>query len=129
MPRLLLVLVALALGAPRTMHAQLLASEPAEVTQTVDGTRVTIQYSRPRARGRTGLFGTRIQDGHIWTPGANAATTLAVSKDVTINGQPVPKGKYSVWLAISRGEWEMILDRDTTLFHTQGPHRRTLQIR
>src|SRR5436309_12195817 len=115
MPRLLLVLVALALGAPRTMHAQLLASEPAEVTQTVDGTRVTIQYSRPRARGRTGLFGTRIQEGHIWTPGANAATTLSVSKDVTINGQAVPKGKYSVWLATSRGTWEMILDRDTSL--------------
>ena len=129
MPRLLLVLVALALGAPRTMHAQLLASEPAEVTQTVDGTRVTVNYSRPRARGRTGLFGTRIRDGELWTAGANSATTLAVSKDLTINGQAVPKGKYSVWFAISRGDWEMILDRDTSLFHTQGPRRRANQIR
>ena len=129
MRRLHVALLMLMLPIPRSAQAQLYASEPAEVAQTVDGTRVTVNYSRPRARGRTGLFGTRIQDGHIWTPGANAATTLAVSKDVTINGQPVPKGKYSVWLAISRGEWEMILDRDTALFHTQGPHRRTLQIR
>lgn len=129
MPRLAVIFLTLALVAPRTVHAQLLASEPAEVTQTVDGTRVTVNYSRPRARGRTGLFGTRIRDGEIWTGGANAATTLAVSKDVTINGQPVPKGKYSVWFAISRSDWEMILDHDTTLFHTQGPRRRANQLR
>src|SRR6478672_10516615 len=108
MHRLAFALLTAAMASSRTMDAQLLASEPAEVTQTVDGTRITVSYSRPRARGRTGLFGTRIRDGEIWTAGANAATTLAVSKDVTINGQPVPKGKYSVWFAISRGDWEMI---------------------
>lgn len=128
MTRICLALLVLA-SLSRTACAQLLASEPAEVTQTVDGTKVTVQYSRPRARGRTGLFGTRIQEGHTWTPGANAATTLAVSKDVTINGQAVPKGKYTVWFAIARGTWEMILDRDTSLFHTQGPRRRPNQVR
>ena len=129
MRRLQIALLMLTVPITRPAHAQLLASEPAQVSQTVDGTRVTIEYSRPRARGRTGLFGTRIQDGHIWTPGANAATTLAVSKDVTINGQAVSKGKYTVWIAVSRGEWEMVLDRDTTLFHTQGPRRRAGQVR
>jgi hypothetical protein len=123
-----LALTLLIVIAPTT-RAQLLASEPAEVTQTVDGTRVTVNYSRPRARGRTGLFGSRIKEGDIWTGGANAATTLAVSKDVTINGQPVPKGKYSVWFAIARGDWQMILDRDTALYHTQGPRQRGGQIR
>lgn len=121
-------LLALALP-PGRAESQLLASEPAEVAQTVDGTRVTITYSRPRARGRTGLFGTRIREGETWTPGANASTTMAVSKDITINGQAVPKGKYSVWLSITRGEWEMILDRDTTLFHATPPHPRAAQIR
>jgi hypothetical protein len=115
--------------APISARAQLLASEPAEVSQTVDGTKVTLQYSRPRARGRTGLFGNRVRNGEIWTAGANAATALTLSKDVTINGQAVPKGKYTVWLAIAPGEWEMILDRDTTLFHTQGPRRRANQVR
>jgi hypothetical protein len=131
MRRLYLTVLSASLLAPfpRALPAQLLASEPAEVTQTVDGTRVTVQYSRPRARGRTGLFGTRIHDGELWTAGANAATTLALNKDVTINGQAVPKGKYSVWLAIARGDWEMILDRDTTLYHTQGPRRRPGQVR
>lgn len=114
---------------PHIGRAQLLASEPAEVAQTVDGTRVTIQYSRPRARGRTGLFGSRIRYGETWTPGANAATTFAVNKDVTVNGQAVPKGKYTVWIDVAKGQWEMIFDRDSTLFHTQAPHRRAGQIR
>src|SRR5207237_8424519 len=120
MRRLQIALLMLTMPIARPAYAQLLASEPAQVSQTVDGTRVTIEYSRPRARGRTGLFGTRIQDGHIWTPGANAATTLAVSKDVTINGQAVSVGKYTVWIAISCGDGEQVLDSAPALFRTRG---------
>jgi len=128
MSRIALTLV-VCFAAPVHLSAQLIASEPAEVSQTVDGTKVSLQYSRPRARGRTGLFGSRIRNGEVWTAGANAATALTLSKDVTINGQAVPKGKYSVWIEIAPGEWEMILDRDTTLYHTQGPRRRPNQVR
>ena len=72
------------------------ASELASVAQTVDGTKLTVEYSRPRARGRTGIFGTTVKWGRTWTPGANTATTLAVTKDVVIEGVSVPKGRYSV---------------------------------
>ena len=111
--------------------AQRQASEPASVSQTVDGTRITIEYSRPRARGRTGLFGSRMHSGETWTPGANQATTITLSKDVTVEGTVVPKGKYSVWilLAAPPRAWEMMLDPDTMLFHTQGPRARPQQVR
>ena len=112
-----------------SVDAQLMASEPGSVSQTVDGTTISVDYSRPRARGRTGLFGTRIHWGEVWTPGANAATTMSLGKDVTLNGTPVPKGKYSVWMVVSRGDWELVLDRDTTMFHTQGPRARAGQVR
>jgi hypothetical protein len=105
------------------------ASEPATISQYVDGTKVTVAYSRPRARGRTGLFGTEVKYDESWTPGANDATTIALSKDVTINGHPVPKGKYSVWIMITRGDWELMLDHDTTLFHAQHIKEREGQIR
>lgn len=115
---------------PVHAHAQTLnASEPATISQVVDGTKVTVEYSRPRARGRTGLFGTEVKFGHVWTPGANQSTTLAVSKDVSINGHPVAKGKYSVWMVVAPGDWELVLDHDTTLYHTNGPSRRPGQIR
>lgn len=116
-------------GTAARAQGQLTASEPASISQVVDGTKVTIEYSRPRARGRTGLFGTEVTWGHIWTPGANQATTLAVSRDVSINGHAVAKGKYTVWMVVVPGDWELVLDHDTTLFHTQGPHRRAGQIR
>jgi hypothetical protein len=110
-------------------ESQLLASEPASLTQTVDGTKIAVVYHRPIARGRTGLFGKQVHWGEVWTPGANVATTLAVSKDVMIDGTPVPKGKYSVWITVGRDDWEMLLDGDTTRFHTQRPGKRPGQIR
>jgi Protein of unknown function (DUF2911) len=97
------------------------ASEAASVSQTVDGAKLTVEYSRPRARGRTGIFGTTVKWGRTWTPGANNSTTLAVTKDVVIEGVAVPKGKYSVWIKVVEGPWEVLLDRDTTRWHTQPP--------
>lgn len=117
------------LGPPLQAGAQLFASENASVSQTVDGTTARVSYSRPRARGRANLFGSRVRWGEIWTPGANRATLLEVNKDVVVEGKAVPKGKYSVWVVVQPGEWEMVLDRDTTLFHTQGPKPRAGQIR
>jgi hypothetical protein len=125
-----LVLAIALTGASARARAQTLnASEPATVSQVVDGTKVTVEYSRPRARGRTGLFGTEVKFDHVWTPGANQSTTLALSKDVSINGHPVPKGKYSVWMVVAPGDWELVLDHDTTLYHTNGPSRRPGQVR
>jgi hypothetical protein len=124
-----LVLVLLAFVPLRGAHAQVRASERAEVKQTVDGTTITLNYSRPRLRGRTDVFGTQVPWGEIWTPGANDATTLAVSKDVTIDGNAVAKGKYSVWIVMAPGDWIMVLDQDTTLFHMNGPKERPGQVR
>ena len=122
MSRPLIALVALALAAllPSGVHAQK-ASELASVSQTVADAKITVDYSRPRARGRTGLFGGTVKWGRTWTPGANNATTLALTKDVVIEGVSVPKGKYSVWIKVVEGPWEVMLDRDTTRFHTQPP--------
>lgn len=124
------LLTALALGAvPSIGHAQLMASEAASVSQTVDGTKITVEYSRPSARGRTGLFGTRVHAGEVWTPGANMATTLALSNDATIEGRAVPKGKYSVWIVTTPAQWELLLDPDSMRFHTQRPREGAGQLR
>lgn len=111
--------------------AQIRASELGTVSQTVDGTRITVEYSRPRARGRTEIFGTRaVQWNEVWTPGANFATTLNVSRDVTIDGAKVPKGQYSVWMVVKQtGDWTMVLDPRVRLFHMDHPDSTAAQIR
>jgi len=108
------------LSLPGSASAQVKASELASVSQTVDGTRLTVEYSRPRARGRDSLFGKVVTWHEVWTPGANWATTLEVSKDVTVNGQPLPRGKYAIWMIVREADWTVILDTTHHRFHV--PH-------
>jgi hypothetical protein len=83
--------------------AQIRASERALVAQDVE--RLTVDYSRPQARGRE-LYGTLEPWGRARTPGADRATTLELDEPVTILGIPVPKGRYSVWLRLEeQGPW------------------------
>jgi DUF2911 family protein len=114
-----------------SVSAQIRASEIASVSQIVDGTKITIEYSRPRARGRTAIFGTReVRWDEVWTPGANYATTLEASRDIRLDGHPVPKGKYSMWLVVRKsGPWTLVLDPRAKLFHMEHPDSTSAQLR
>jgi len=109
---------------------QVRASEHGLVSQTVDGTTITVEYSRPVARGRDSLFGRVVHWGEIWTPGANWATTLDVDHDFTLNDQAVPKGKYAVWMIPHpQGTWTVLLSDSVRKFHTQRPDTMTARLR
>ena len=54
------------------------------MSQTIDGTTITVEYSRPTARGPRPLRRPRAV-GHRVDPGANWATTLETDKDIQIN--------------------------------------------
>jgi hypothetical protein len=76
-------------------------SPPASVSETIkSGAVVSIDYSSPSLKGRT--IGTDVEPkkDQVWRMGANEATVLTVSKDVTIDGKKLAAGKYGVW-----GEW------------------------
>ena len=119
------------LAMPLSLGAQIRASEIGTMSQTIDGTVITVEYSRPRARGRTQLFGTKaVRWDETWTPGANWATTLDVSKPVKINGVAVAKGKYSVWMKVRQnGPWTFILDPKSHRFHMEPPDSSNSQVR
>jgi hypothetical protein len=119
------------LSMPVPSQAQIRASELGTTSQVIDGTKLTITYSRPRSRGRATLFGTSAAHwGEVWTPGANWATTLEVSKAVTINGRDVPAGKYSVWMILKeKGDWTTVLDPEFRRFHMEPPDSAARQIR
>lgn len=101
--------------------AQIRASERGVVSQTVDGTVITVDYGRAQVRGRDSLFGKVVTKEEVWTPGANAATTFQVSRDVTVGGKSLPAGKYSVWLVSDPAQWTLYFHRNPGLFHTQHP--------
>ncbi|HUQ83626.1 MAG TPA: DUF2911 domain-containing protein [Gemmatimonadaceae bacterium] len=111
--------------------AQIRASEIGSMSQIIDGTKITMEYSRPRARGRTPLFGGRVvRWDEVWTPGANWATTFETSKDLTLGGKRVPKGKYSVWMVVKEnGNWTTVLDPEVRRYHMEPPDSSATQIR
>lgn len=129
--RLLAVIASAALLLPQSAVAQIRASEIGTMSQMIDGTKITMQYSRPRIRGRMPIFGTRaVHWDEVWTPGANSATSFDVNKDIKLNGTPVPKGTYSVWLVVKeKGDWTMILDPKVKRYHTNPPDSSGAQIR
>jgi hypothetical protein len=128
-----LLLPLLLLGAltlPAGLPAQFRASALGSVSQTIDGTRITVEFSRPQARGRDSLFGGVVKWGEVWTPGANWATTLEVSRAVKLDGHAVAQGKYSVWLVVRpAASWTLVLDPRAHRFHMNPPDSTPEQIR
>ena len=92
------------------------------VSQKIDSTTITIEYYRPSARGRN-IFGSLVRYGELWTPGANWATTIETNRDVRIQGQPLPAGKYSLWLipAAAPDSWTVVLSKAARRFHVVKP--------
>lgn len=124
-PTLLAAVAATLLHLPSPSAAQIRASEPASVTQTIDGTEITIEYYRPRARGRTPLFGPEaVVWENPWTPGANWSTNIAFENPITLQGVALEPGEYSMWIRMSEDGFlpeSMFLDPNPKIFHTQPP--------
>jgi hypothetical protein len=85
-------------------------SQNAVLTQTVGLTDVTITYSRPGVKGRQ-VWGALVPYGKVWRTGANDATTISFSDDVTVNGKPLPKGTYSLHTIPGPAEWTVIFNK------------------
>jgi hypothetical protein len=112
------------------VRAQALASPFGTVSQKIDSTTITIEYYRPSARGRM-IFGGLVRWGDVWTPGANWATMLEVTRDVRVEGHPLPRGKYSVWMipAMKPDSWTVVLNRAARRFHVVRPDRKDDELR
>lgn len=101
-------------------RAQIQASPLGVVGQTIDGTTMTVEYSRPSVRGRE-VFGELVPWNVVWTPGANWATTFETDKDMKLNGVEVPAGEYSVWAIPRPDRWLMMLNPEPRIFHFAKP--------
>jgi hypothetical protein len=123
--RTLLMIMAICLVGTSAAIAQsgkIKRSQPATVTQTIARSVVTVDYSRPVARGRP-LFGPKgiIKYDKIWMPGANDASYIKFTSDVTVNGKPLKAGSYSFWTIPGAGKWTVIMSSDWDQFHTAYP--------
>ena len=111
--RLLLPAV-LALAAPGAARADLELPRPsptAKITQTIGLTDVTVEYSSPGVKNRK-IWGELVPYEKMWRTGANTATKITFSKDVTVAGKPVPAGSYALFTIPTKGAWTLILNKN-----------------
>ena len=101
--------------APRSLGA-LSPSDSARAS--VAGAAIAVRYSRPSMRGRV-IFGNVVPWNQVWRTGANQATILETSAELTVAGATVPAGKYSLWTIPSPGGWKLILNKNTGQWGTE----------
>lgn len=85
------------------------SSPNASVSQTIGTTVVTITYGRPGVKGRD-VFGGLEAYGEVWRTGANESTAITFSDDVTIEGETLPAGTYSLYTIPGQEEWTIIFN-------------------
>ena len=85
-------------------------SQKSSLMQSIGNTDMTITYSRPGVKGRT-VWGALVPYDKVWRTGANEATTISFSDDVTVNGQALPKGTYSLHTIPGRDSWTLIFNK------------------
>jgi len=91
------------------LQAQVTAPAPSpfcKTEQKVGLTDVTIEYSRPSAKGRV-VFGELVPFGQPWRAGANAATKISFSSDVKIGGADVQAGSYALLITPQADKWRL----------------------
>jgi hypothetical protein len=85
---------------------------------TIGSAKLSVDYGRPRARGRT-LLGEVINYDRVWRTGANAATQFTTSAPIALGGLSVPAGTYTLWTVPHVRGVELIVNRQTGQWGTE----------
>lgn len=109
--------VALTLGSTGVMNAQLKVPAPSPlqtIKQAFGLSDLSIEYSRPSAKGRT-IFGDVVPFGKVWRTGANSSTKITFGDNVKLEGKDVAAGTYALYTIPNKDKWEILIYKDLTL--------------
>lgn len=90
-----------------------------------DGKTITVDYSSPRAKGRK-IFGGLVPFGQWWRTGANEATTFVTTADLSIGGNAVPAGKYTLVTIPGEKSWKLVINKQTGQWGTDYDSKQDL---
>lgn len=77
--------------------------------------KVEIVYSRPGLKGRS-VFGENsllAPIGQVWRTGANGATKISFTDEVSIGDKTIPAGSYGLFTIPDKEEWTIILNTNS----------------
>ncbi|MGD9329451.1 MAG: DUF2911 domain-containing protein [Cyclobacteriaceae bacterium] len=90
---------------------------PAEKLEYTDGDLIlTVEYCRPYKKGRL-IFGEKSEGallpfGEYWRTGANEATEVEFNKDISINGNSLPAGRYRFYTVPGKSDWTIAFNSE-----------------
>lgn len=108
----LVLLLTLPATAQERANDEARVSPNAVVGQTIGTTEVTVIYGRPSVRDRA-IFGDLVPYDTLWRTGANEATAITFSDDVTVEGQPLAAGTYGLFTIPGEDTWTVIFNNVT----------------
>jgi len=77
----------------------------------IGGVVIAVDYGSPSVKGRVVWGGLEPYD-KVWRAGANEATTVEFSKNVSINGKSLDAGKYGFFIIPrEKGKWTVIFNK------------------
>lgn len=97
------------LSAQERQTERVMVSPNASVSQTIGLTDILVTYGRPAVRDRE-IFGGLVPFGQVWRTGANESTVVVFPEDVSVQGEMVPAGTYSIYTVPGEGEWTVIFN-------------------
>lgn len=85
-------------------------SPKAKTEAKIGDATIVIDYFQPSARERK-IMGGLVPYGQVWRTGANNATVFTVDRDIKVEGQTLPAGKYSLFTIPDKDEWTIIFNK------------------
>jgi hypothetical protein len=120
-----LVAVTMLLSAASLMAQQKRVSPPDIASGMIDGSRITVYYSRPYSKHpQTGaarkIWGGVIPFGQVWRTGANEATLLVTQHPLNIGGVTIPAGAATLFtLPQADGTAKLIVNKQVGQWGSQ----------
>ena len=102
-------------------------SPSAKVTQVIGLTEITVDYSSPAVKGRP-IWGALVPYEQMWRTGANQATKITFSRDVTFGDKPVPAGSYALFTIPTKSAWTVILNKKAEQSGTARDYKADLDL-
>lgn len=90
-----------------------------KISQEIGLTEVSLEYSRPSAKGRT-IFGDLVPYGKVWRTGANASSKITFSEPARIGGKSIQPGTYALYTIPGNEVWTIIIHSNTKLRSLAG---------
>lgn len=88
------------------------ASSSQTIIQEFGLGKVTVTYSRPNIKGRS-VEKDLAPFAEVWRTGANDATLITFTDEVSLEGNKVPAGEYAIFTIPGKDEWTIILNKET----------------